>query len=404
MSNFRVGVAAGVAALVTLGLLEVGLRVAGVKFEASLYEPDAVLYFVLRPNAEGWTAKEGENYVRVNGLGMRDRERKMEVSPGTVRVAFLGDSMVAAQQVPLEKTMTQILERRLSRAVVDAGRQVEVLNFAVGGYAPSQMYLSLDERVWAFHPDIVAVCLSELTVPNSYRKTKSLDDLPLFTLEDDRLVPDPANRPPAGSSAESKHWHQIFGDLHNRFRLLQLARTAQQANWRKAITWSRVPSARTAVAASNDFMHVWPYRPPHDPELTKAWAIAEAIFQHMIDAAREHGAEVWFVQIGNEIEEDPRDAERERFLKLNRLVDLGYTSKRYAAFAADHGAHYLYLAPEMREYSAKTGIPLRGFFNTRPYEGHWNEAGNAAAAQIIGNELLQRSRVFAQPEPEALAK
>src|SRR6202035_4002118 len=136
MSGFRDGAAAAVAALVTLALLEIGLRAAGIKFEASLYEPDAVLYAVLRPNAEGWTAKEGENYVRINSLGMRDRERRVEASSGTIRVAFLGDSMVAAQQVPLEKTMTQILERRLSRAVGDAGPRVEVLNFAVGGYAP----------------------------------------------------------------------------------------------------------------------------------------------------------------------------------------------------------------------------------------------------------------------------
>ena len=403
MSDFRDSVVAAAAVLVTLGLLEVGLRVAGVKFEASLYEPDAVLYAVLRPNAEGWTVKEGENYLRINSLGMRDRERRVETPGESVRVAFLGDSMVAAQQVPLEKTMTQILERGLSRAVGDTGRQVEVLNFAVGGYAPSQMYLSLGERVWAFRPDVVAVCLSELTVPNSYRKTKSLDDIPLFTLENGRLVPDPDNRPPTGTSAESKHWHQLFGDLHNRFRLLQLARTAQQANWRKALTWSRASAPRVSAPPS-DFMHVWPYRPPGDPELAKAWAITEAIFLRMIDTAREHGAEFWLVQIGNEIEEDPRDAERERFLSLNRLADLGYASERYAAFAAHNGVHYLYLAPAMREYSEKTGIPLRGFFNTRPYEGHWNEAGNAAAAEIIETEFLQKSRLFAKPKPEASAK
>ncbi len=124
----------------------------------------------------------------------------------------------------------------------------------------------------------------------------------------------------------------------------------------------------------------------------------------MIDAAREHGAEFWLIQIGNEIEEDPREAERQSFLSLNRLADLGYASERYAAFAQRNGVHYLYLAPAMREYSAKTGIPLRGFFNTRPYEGHWNEAGNAAAAEIIATEFLQNSHLFVKPRPEASAK
>jgi len=384
----------GAVVLLTLGLLELGLRVAGVKFEPSLYEPHAVLSAVLRPNAEGWTVKEGENYVRINSLGMRDRERRIETSSGTVRVAFLGDSMVAAEQVALEKTTSQILEQELSRASIGTGWQVEVLNFAVGGYALSQMYLSLGERVWAFRPDLVVVFVSELTVPNSYRRTKSLADIPLFTLDDGRLIPDPGNRSPAGTSAESMRWHQVFGDLHNRIRILQLARTAQQSKLRNAFVWSRVPAPDIAAPRRSEFMRVWPYSPPDNPELAKAWEITEAILAQMIDAAREHGAEFWLIQIGNDIEEDPRDAEREHFLRINGLTNFGYASERYAAFAARHGAPYFYLAPAMREYSAKHGVPLRGFFNTRPYEGHWNEAGNAAAAETIENEFLQRSRVF----------
>ena len=114
----------------------------------------------------------------------------------------------------------------------------------------------------------------------------------------------------------------------------------------------------------------------------------------MVDAAHEHGAEFWLIQIGNDIEEDPRESEREHFLRINGLTDFDYASKRYAAFAAQHGVPYVYLAPAMREYSAKLGLPLRGFFNTRPYEGHWNEAGNAAAAETIEREFLQRSRAL----------
>ena len=200
----------GTVVLITLGFLELGLRVAGVKFEPSLYEPHPVLSAVLRPNAEGWTMKEGENYVRINSLGMRDRERTIESSPRTIRAAFLGDSQLAAEQVALEKTMSQILEQRLSRAASGTGRQVEVLNFGVGGYALSQMYLLLDERVWAFHPDMVVVFVSQLTVPNSYRRTKSLVDLPLFTVDDGHLIVDPGNQAPAGTSAQSLHWHKSW--------------------------------------------------------------------------------------------------------------------------------------------------------------------------------------------------
>lgn len=393
MRTFRDCAIAALALLLALGSLELGLRAAGVKFEASLYEQHSVLYTVYRANSEGWTIKEGENYVHINNLGMRDRERSIEAPSGTIRLAVLGDSLVAALQVPLENTMTQVLESGLTQTMKEYGRQVEVLNFAVGGYALSQMYLSLDERVWAFHPDIVAVCVSNLTVPNSYRKTKSLNDLPFFTLEEDRLIPDKGNQPPVFSS-DSMHWHQVFGDLHNQFRLLQLARNAQQSEWRNAFTFSKLAKTNAAESQPAEFMRVWPYRQPESLELVKAWDITEAILSRMIDAAQDHGAEFWLIQIGNDIEEDSRDIEREKFLSVNKLNDFSYASKRYEAFTKQHGAHYLYLAPPMREYSARTGLPLRGFFNTKPYAGHWNKEGNEAAAKTIQSELLRNSRFF----------
>src|SRR4051794_434916 len=101
MNVFRDCIIAAGAVALTLGALELGMRLAGKKFELSEYQPHPVLYAVYRPNAEGWTAKEGENYIRINSLGMRDRERTTEKPAGTIRVALLGDSNVAAEQVPL---------------------------------------------------------------------------------------------------------------------------------------------------------------------------------------------------------------------------------------------------------------------------------------------------------------
>jgi hypothetical protein len=398
MSASRDLAIAAAVALLAIGTLEVGLRVAGAKFEPSLYEPHPKLYFVPRPGAEGWTVKEGENYVRINGLGMHDRERTVEAPAGTVRLAFLGDSMIAAQQIPLERSTAQLVEHGLSRALATSGHRVEVLNFSVGGYVPSQMYLALDERVWKFHPDVVVVFVSVLTVPNSYRKTTSSDDVPLLTLEGGQLIADPGNRPPSGTSERSRYWHRILGDLHNEFRIFQLARTAQQAKWSEALSWRR-PAAPTAdaVAAPEpaEMMRVWQYRPPWNPDLEKAWDIAEAILTSMIEDAHRHGAEFWLIRIGSEIEEHPSAEERERFLVANGLSGFGYASGRYAALAARHGANYLDLASGMRQRSIDGGRPLRGFFNTEPYTGHWNEAGHAAAAEIIEGELLAKSGVIA---------
>jgi len=219
--------------------------------------------------------------------------------------------------------------------------------------------------------------------------------LPVPALDGGRLVPDPRNAVAPDTSVSARRWHRVLGDLHNRIRVLQLARIAQQANWRNALVWSRTTAPVAEPPRPAGYMNVWPYRPPATADLAKAWDTSEAILVKMIDSAREHNAEFWLVQLGNDIEEDARDSVREEFLRVNQLQDFRYAAERYRAFAASHRIFYVDLAPPMLEHSRRTGKPLRGFFNSRPYKGHWNEAGNAEAASIIGGELLKKSRALA---------
>lgn len=396
MSNFRNAIVAGMAALATLALVEIGMRMAGVKFEPSLYQPDPVLYATWRPNAAGWTVEEGENFVRINGLGMRDRERTVSVLASTFRIAVLGDSFMAAQQVPLHDIATQVLERDLNGLVPD-GKRVEVLNFAVGGYALSQMAMLLDRKVWMFQPDVVMVVVSTLTVPNAYRKTKSLGELPFFSLDGDRLVPDRANAPPHPSS-ESLERHRIFGDLLNEFRLLGLVRAAQQSDLRTIFSLQRArPPNRAVDRRPADFMNAWAYRAPApNSNLLTAWKITEATLRSMIEDTRRHGREFWLVQIGGAIEEEPDESLRNAFLKANSLENFDYATDRYRELARSEGIGFVALAPGMRQYSESHDVRLRGFFNTPTHAGHWNEHGNAVAARLIEQRLSTGSAAFAR--------
>ncbi len=398
MKTFKDCSLAALSALILLGVLEIALRIYGVKFEASLYQTHPVLYHVYRPNAEGWTVSEQENHIQINSLGMRDRERSVPSSDNPVRLAFLGDSLVAALQVPLENTMTQTLERGLNSAIANSGRRAEVLNFAVGGYSLYQMYLMLEEKVWDFKPNIVAVCVSGMTIPNSYRPIKTLENIPFATVDTDGgLIPDPANVKPLVNE-QTLHWKQIFGDIYNRFRILQLARTAQQAKWDKLLTLKTSPSSPSSTAptgeAKAEFMRIWPYKAPDNEKIAQAWRISEAILDKIAQSAKSHHAELWLIQIGHEIEEDPRDSERENFLKVNELSNFSYASQRYAEFANQHDVHFLYVSPHMLQYAKQHNLSLRGFPHTKPYSGHWNIAGNASAAEVIQKALLEESAVL----------
>ncbi len=388
MRCFRdISIAVGAVFLVLL-LFELGLRATGAKYESSFYESDPVLYMALRPKAEGWEVKEGENFVRINSWGMRDVEHSLTPSPGTLRIALLGDSMVAAHQVPLDKTMARVLEAKLQSQIGSAGHSVEVLNFGVGGYTLAQEFLLLQNRVWEFHPDIVILFLSPSSVPSCSRSLYTVN-VPFFIMRDGQLTPDPANHAPDASSPEARHWHALFGDLMNRGRLFQLIRKATQDGIPHEVAKLR----GVKPARNNNIMNMW-LRAPSSPEQENAWQIADGILGLMARNAHDHGAEFWLSAIGPEIEENPNATDRTRFLQSQGIPSFDYSERRLKSIAATYGIKFISLESPLAEYAERNHVSLRGFFNTRPNYGHWNENGNAAAAAIVADKLLQECVKF----------
>jgi lysophospholipase L1-like esterase len=103
------------------------------------------------PGARAHWTEEGDGWVTINSLGMRDVDRTVARVPGSFRIAVFGDSMTEAVQVNLEQTFTQLLERRLH----EKGLAVEVLNFGLSGYSPLSSYLLYKNVGKAFQPDLV---------------------------------------------------------------------------------------------------------------------------------------------------------------------------------------------------------------------------------------------------------
>lgn len=148
----------------TLGLGEVGFRLAGYSALADLYSKpslfwvhDELLGWSHEPGAEGRYVGprpfpiEFETPVRINSMGLRGPEigpRK----PGELRVLVLGDSLTVGFEVPYEETFCARLEPLLSD---ELGRPVRVINAAVRGYGTDQQYLYYRERGRALEPDLV---------------------------------------------------------------------------------------------------------------------------------------------------------------------------------------------------------------------------------------------------------
>lgn len=148
--------------IITLAITFVGFEVivrAVPLYPDRLATPNPLYGWEYPPNGGGtWVnpfcPPEFVNRVQFNSHGLHDRERTFERADGVRRVMLLGDSMIAALEVPVEAMVQIQLERLLNEAAGTPGSH-EVL--AVGHYQYG-VDLSLryyEEVAHRYQPDMV---------------------------------------------------------------------------------------------------------------------------------------------------------------------------------------------------------------------------------------------------------
>jgi lysophospholipase L1-like esterase len=361
------------------GAGEVGLRLVGFRFDASVFTSDQELGWALRPGAHGWNVSEGEAYIRVNRHGQLDLERRVDKPDGSVRVVVLGDSMVEARQVPLEERFTQIAERALTRC---SGQPVEVLNFGVAGYGTAQELIQLRQRVWAFAPDLVVlgVYLGNDLADN----LRTLDytapgNRPFYVRQAGGLVLDASFRQNQ-SSARRSGLRDFSADVMNRSRLLQLTNQARLA-LRAA---SREASSVSANGVPPGFIRRGAYLEPTSSVLAEAWATTEALIRAVRDEVQQRGADFALLYLPMVAETDSDAGRREAFAReLGEEGTLEYPRNRVGLLASREGMRFVDPTPALLERAVSSRTFVNGFPNTGPNEGHLNRHGH----QVVGETL-----------------
>lgn len=167
---------AAVATIFSLGILEVGLRVAFPRlffldytsdtyWNASL-EEELRAKGTLSPGHDqihdpdlGWVGRPNfrdPGGVTLNAEGLRaSREYTQERVDGVGRVMLLGDSFTFGMLVKDEETFGAQLEARLAPRL----GEVEVINAGVCGYGTDQAYLYWKKRGHTYRPDVVVLGL-----------------------------------------------------------------------------------------------------------------------------------------------------------------------------------------------------------------------------------------------------
>jgi lysophospholipase L1-like esterase len=91
--------------------------------------------------------------VETNSKGQRDREIPYERTPGTLRVAMVGDSLTEGWGVPVESTFS----KRIERLYAKAGAKAEVINLGVGNWNTVQEVQYFLTKGYQYNPDIVVL-------------------------------------------------------------------------------------------------------------------------------------------------------------------------------------------------------------------------------------------------------
>jgi lysophospholipase L1-like esterase len=150
----NLGVALG-SLLLFLGILEGGLRVAGVGPEESVNPMfswrDKGELWLMQPGAT-WRTRAGNHPVHVNSLGLRDREIG-PCDPAVRRILLLGDSVTFGHGQPIEVTVGRQIEAIFS----DRDRRVQVINAGIAGWSTRQQLLFYREHGVRLCPDLVLV-------------------------------------------------------------------------------------------------------------------------------------------------------------------------------------------------------------------------------------------------------
>ncbi|MCI0398743.1 MAG: SGNH/GDSL hydrolase family protein [Chloroflexi bacterium] len=284
------------AALVVTGLvmalliLEVIARVLHLG-TGGFWEPHPLYGWRNIPNAAGWESCYGECnvYVEINSRGLRDQETAYEKELGQQRILFLGDSLTAGMQVPLEDTFSKILEQQLNNA--GGNNDWMVINAAVNGYGTDNELLFFRQEASKYQPDIVilGVYLANDIYNNSYElevSTGGNRHKPYFELDDTGALV-LKNYPVEGAD----NWSVRVSSFFKRY--FQLPRfIAQTLNLRRDVPAALRPlvelaGGRRAEPAPEEASAPAPRRrldicvEQYAPKIEEAWAITRVLLRQM---------------------------------------------------------------------------------------------------------------------------
>lgn len=341
-----------------------------------LFRRDSELGMTFRKNIDREiTGPESGRRVRIktNEYGFRTPDRPLAKPPGTVRLAIIGDSQIAAVNTRTADTLPVLLEEQLNRRYPQV--RWEVFNFGIDGANTAQEFNLYRKLVNRFEVDgvVLAYFNGNDFSDNSIRLSRNpriYMDVRQETNELVTLYPAPSRRRISNWLNEHSRlyvWQKYFlNDALNNFLAAGGAGKDQ-----------KIPDEFLIFVDD-----------PNDGVLEYTWRINELILNAFHREAT--GDNVFFLlfSIPSSLETTPALWERFRRTAAGTSyadkIDRRLPERRLHAFAKRHGIPHLFLRPFLEEHLQRIA-PGNPAYQVayRQGMGHLNEAGHRLMAEAL---------------------
>lgn len=382
----------GLSVVVTLGLCEIGLRIAHIGFPSLggkllIYTWDDSTGLGLVPGQAQMGHSENDVLIRINNEGQHDVEHTKQKPPNTFRIAVLGDSFAEAMQVSVDKNFTSVLARQLNGCPQLGGKHVEAINFGVSGFGTAQELQKLRHEVWDYSPDLVLLAFfTGNDVQNDSRILQKDPYRPYFVHENGKLVLDESFVHEPGFHSQFNAYHRFLSWAVAHSRVLQVVAAAKNY-W----AMKNIDGVKPTEMGLDDNV----YHEPTDPVWKEAWSVTDELIAIMSKEVKAHGAQLLVVTLSSSIQVSPDGTAREALEKRLGVPNLYYPDERVASVAKHDDIAVLTLAPMFLQYATEHNVQLHGFRGSN--QGHWNETGHE-----LGGELMAK-KICAMEAPAAPA-
>lgn len=362
---------AAFAVAATLLAAEAGVR-ALTRTPPALLQSDPLVGKRFRPGFAGtvFVPECGcEVALRFDRDGLRGPDRTRAKPPGRKRLALVGDSMIAAVATAEERTLARQLEARLAASRPGAGW--EVMNAGVSSSSTGSELALYREVLSGYAPDLVVLVFwaGNDLADNSRELTRA----PRLYFELDaagRLQQQPLVRAPLHSLAD---W------LDGHSRLYAWQKTAlRQARFRLRGPRAGLETVELVFA-----------RPEPEP-VRRAWALTAALVSTFAKETAARGTRLVLLAAAPapQVYDDLWAELEARATRDGVTVARDHPDERLRAIAREAGVPFLALRGAFRA-AAPAGDSSR-LDERLYYDGrfHWNDAGNALAADALHAFLL----------------